>query len=142
MKGRIVKGATVHQDHAICAWPGCVPPTSEWEGGEHQYFTKFPNAIFDVEWKGTHWDCKRKGYGVLGGENYGNGSIFVRKFEDVELVAVEDWELDKSIVIVERAIEASAKAGDDLRNRMAEEALRGVALQKHLAAFRAMEKTV
>ena len=51
---------------------------------------KDPDMVFEVVWTGTHWDCKADGYGMLrsSGEKgeYGNGSIFVKRLTDVELV--------------------------------------------------------
>jgi hypothetical protein len=92
-QGRIVIGAGIFQDHHFGKWPACCPPKSEYEGEEYQYCAKDPDMIFDVSWGNNGWVCKADGYGYLrnhgeGGE-YGNGSIFVREVDGVELIDEE-----------------------------------------------------
>lgn len=77
-RGRIVDGAGVFQDFCFRRWPQC------------RTIAKDPAMVFDVEWDGRLWECKADGYGYQRsrGEDgeYGNGSIFVKKFDGVELV--------------------------------------------------------
>jgi hypothetical protein len=74
-------GTGIFQDHAFGKWPQCKPPQAEYNVKEEYYhITKYPDAIFDAEWRGNYWDCKRDGYG---GRPYGNGSIFVHDKEGV-----------------------------------------------------------
>ncbi len=77
MRGQIKKGAGIFQDHLFCRWPDCWTPPKD------------PNMFFDVEWNGIFWVCEAPGYGSK--EDYGYGSIFVKKFDDV-LVVDEDLE--------------------------------------------------
>lgn len=87
LKVKIKKGAKIFQDFHFGRWPACLPPSSEYEGEEYRYRTKNPDLIFDAEWKGRHWDCRRKGYGVGSKpEEYGNGSIFVIDEDGVEIL--------------------------------------------------------
>lgn len=99
-KGRIKLGTPIFQDHRFCKWPECCPPESEYHGDDYEYLAKDPYMIFDVEWDGRSWDCKANGYGYhksLGynGE-YGNGSIFIRIFDGVELIT-ENRELESRL---------------------------------------------
>lgn len=85
-----VVGAEIFQDHHFGKWPQCYPPQKEYQDEEYQCQAKNPDMIFDVEWNGSYWKCKADGYGRMRrrGENrgYGSGSIFVLKFDGVELV--------------------------------------------------------
>ena len=90
--GRIRVGAAIFQDHRFVKWPACCPPKKEYEGVEYQHEATNPEMLFEVVWRGSYWECKADGYGHLrsagdSGE-YGNGSILVGKYEDVELVEV------------------------------------------------------
>jgi hypothetical protein len=93
-RGRIVVGAEIFQDHHFGRWPACCPPASEYTGEEYQYCAKDSDMIFDVVWTGRYWDCKADGYGYLRSQGedgeYGNGSIFVSKFDGVVLVNETD----------------------------------------------------
>lgn len=89
-RGRIVEGAGIYQDHHFAKWPQCCPPKSEYEGEEYLYRAKDKNMVFDVEWNGCFWNCRADGYGFMRsrGESgeYGNGSIYLSRFDGVELV--------------------------------------------------------
>jgi hypothetical protein len=84
MKGRINIGAGVSHDFSYGKWPFCKAPKSHGGGYEAQD----PDMIFDVEWRGSYWDCRCDGYGrtAKGLGDYGNGSIFVREKEGVTLI--------------------------------------------------------
>ena len=75
MKGRIKLGAGLMQDYHFGRWPYCLVPKSQGGG----YEAKNPNMLFDVEWKGSYWDCRTDGFGKTkdGKGEYGCGSIFV-----------------------------------------------------------------
>lgn len=83
-KVRIKIGTRVSHDMGFFVWPKCKPPLSEYKGENWKAETKFPDAVFKARWNGFYWDCKRKGYG--GKKEYGNGSIFVRGKDSVELI--------------------------------------------------------
>ena len=88
-RGRIIVGTGIYQDQYFGIWPQCCPPRSEYEGEEYQYQAKDQEMVFDVVWNGHYWDCRADGYGYRrsNGDNgeYGNGSIFVSKFDGVKL---------------------------------------------------------
>lgn len=91
--GRIVTGTPIFQDHAFLRWPACKAP-----GGG--YVAENPNMIFEVERKGTFWDCRAKGYGMMEGQGtYGNGSIFVSDEKGVQFVAPPKDHRDWSTVL-------------------------------------------
>lgn len=76
MLGRIKVGAFITQDFGGRRWPATK------SGADVD-----PDMEFDCEWKGSFWDCRADGYGMLrsrgeAGE-YGNGSIFVHEREGV-----------------------------------------------------------
>ena len=93
-KGRIVRGAGIFQDFHFGRWPQCCPPDFEYDGEEYQYVAKYPDMVFAVEWNGSHWTCRADGYGNLRsmGETgrYGSGCIFVKQFDGVELIRMEE----------------------------------------------------
>jgi hypothetical protein len=88
MQGRIKIGAMIGHDRSYGKWPACFPSGCSQTG---KYEADDPNMIFDVEWKGSYWNCKADGFGMLrcNGEvgEYGNGSIFVFDRDGVELLA-------------------------------------------------------
>jgi len=88
MKARIKRGTGIFQDCHFGKWPNCCPPKSEYEGREYQYEANDPDMVFEVDWNGHHWVCKAIGYGMRGshGEAYGNGSIYVKDQDGIELV--------------------------------------------------------
>lgn len=76
---RINVGAYVGQDHAFGRWPYS-------RGGEDID----PDMVFDAKWDGRCWECRADGHGRktwLGepGE-YGNGCIYVTKFDGVTML--------------------------------------------------------
>ncbi len=76
MLGRIKEGAFITQDFGSGRWPATK------SGADVD-----PDMEFECEWKGSFWDCRADGYGMLrsrgeAGE-YGNGSIFVHECEGV-----------------------------------------------------------
>ena len=92
MQGRIKVGAGIFQDHHFDKWPNCLPPKRH-NGLVNQ------DMIFDIEWRETgkdagYWNCKADGYGYIAtrGEigDYGNGSIFVRDKNGVEVVTANE----------------------------------------------------
>ena len=89
---KIKRGAQTFQDHHFDKWPGCEPPSKEYEGEPYQYLAKNPDMLFEARWNGRYWDCKADGYGHLKlyGDNgdYGNGSIYVNGFTNVDIVEV------------------------------------------------------
>lgn len=89
-KGRIKPGAMMSQDFNYGAWPNCCPPVREYPTGEYRYEAKDPDMVFDVEWNGSHWECRADGYGNLNPTGdalgYGNGSVLVKQFDGVELI--------------------------------------------------------
>ena len=97
MKVKIKPGSTIAQDHRFFSWPGCCPPSQEFDEEElYQYRTKYPDAEFIAEYqedsfyKPGYWVCRRDGYGMRPwvGERgaYGNGSIIVSGTDSVEIV--------------------------------------------------------
>lgn len=92
IKTKIKRGALVGQERRYFNWPGCIPPSKEYDLPiNFKYETKFPDAIFECEWNGEYWDCKRDGYGSLKySESYGNGSIFVFDFNGIEFLSIND----------------------------------------------------
>lgn len=95
--GYIRENACIFQDHHFIQWPCCLPPQIEYDKEEYQYLAKNPNMIFNVYWNGQYWDCKAYGYGihdVKDNNSYGNGSIFVRKFDDIEIISIHTQTLD------------------------------------------------
>lgn len=89
-RGRIKLGASLTHDHRCGYWPNCIPPYSEYKGEEYQYQAKDPNMVFSVEWNGRFWKCKADGYGHIKSRGdigeYGNGSILVSGFNNVEIL--------------------------------------------------------
>lgn len=84
MRGRILRGAGVFQDHSFGKWPQCKPPKS--------YGSVDENMVFDVEWDGRSWECRADGFGLrtwkgeAGAYGYGNGSIIVWDRKGVRLI--------------------------------------------------------
>ncbi len=77
-KARIKVGAAIGQDHSFMRWPACFAP-----GGG---VSVDPDMEFDAEDKGTHFDLRAPGFGILNVPGqYGNGSIYVRSINDLEL---------------------------------------------------------
>lgn len=76
MLGRIKVGARITQDFGFGKWPATR------SGADVD-----PDMEFDCAWKGTFWDCRADGYGMLRSRGevgeYGNGSIFVHEREGV-----------------------------------------------------------
>lgn len=71
--GKIKIGAIVSQDHGIGRWPAT-------RSGDNVN----PEMIFEVEWRGSFWDCRADGYGFHAPRGqYGNGSIFVHDKDGV-----------------------------------------------------------
>jgi hypothetical protein len=94
VKVRIKMGASICHDHHFGRWPECCPPDKEYAGEEYQYIAKNTDMVFDARFNGKSWVCKADGYGYLAsnGENgdYGNGSINVVWFDDVEILSEGD----------------------------------------------------
>lgn len=88
VQARIKMGVGIYQDMRFMKWPHCLAPNRA---------KVDPEMVFDAIWKGRYWDCSAPGYGKFGGDNYGNGSIFVDGLDNVE--------------VVEASPEASAPAG-------------------------------
>ena len=90
MKGKIKIGAGIFQDHHFGKWPNCCPPAKEYKGEVYEYQARNPDMLFEVEWTGGHWDCRADGYGHLSSNGdtgeYGNGSIFVKDRDGVDIV--------------------------------------------------------
>ncbi len=90
---RIKVGSHISHDYGYTKWPRCKPPKSEYPNKEsYEYITIKPSRIFEVEWKGSYWNCVADGYGILsadGGE-YGNGSIYVTNPDGVEFVETDN----------------------------------------------------
>lgn len=78
IKGRIKPGSSLMHDHSFHRWPDCSDGTVD------------ANLIFEctlnirgADGEGTFWDCRRPGFGILGGD-YGNGSLLVSGLSSVE----------------------------------------------------------
>jgi len=76
MRVRIKKGAPIIQNHRVSKWPACYPLDNEYAGEDYQYVAKNPDMEFEAQWDGQVWECKTS--------EYGNGSIFVIDFDNVE----------------------------------------------------------
>ncbi len=94
---RIKEGASIFQDHHFDKWPGCKPPAKEYEGDPYQRQAKNPAMLFEARWNGRYWECKADGYGHLRSNkdpgDYGNGSILVHGFSNVDIIEVLSGEL-------------------------------------------------
>lgn len=91
IKAKIKIGSKISQDFSYFKWPNCFPPNSEYENNDYYYETKFPDAEFECEWYGKHWNCVKDGYGSLkNSESYGNGSIFVLDYNGIEFSPFND----------------------------------------------------
>lgn len=80
---RIKPGASCYQDFAFYEWP-----ISQY-GDQGKRMADIPDDAVFVGQKiskpgGVYWDCKTHGAGMPG--SYGNGSIFVRGRDSVELL--------------------------------------------------------
>lgn len=84
---RIKDGASIGQDHGFMRWPKCCPPRSEYIDGENPYRAKDPDMLFIGSWTGKFWNCVAEGYGNISHNgDYGSGSIYVFRYDDVEIV--------------------------------------------------------
>jgi hypothetical protein len=90
-KATIKVGVFISHDFRVYEWPSCAKP-SEIEEID-------PKMVFDVTCdlvlgNITGYKCKADGFGNRGPSNlkhgYGNGSIFVRNLEDLEILPSED----------------------------------------------------
>lgn len=75
MLGKIKVGALISQDRGIGRWPAqrSGEPIDQ-------------DMVFEIEWRGTFWDCRADGYGFFSPRgDYGNGSIFVHDKDGVIL---------------------------------------------------------
>jgi hypothetical protein len=70
---QIKKGALISQDRATGYWPAT-------RSGEDVD----PKMEFIGTWNGRLWDCVAEGFGARG--SYGNGSIFVHKYNGVRVI--------------------------------------------------------
>lgn len=75
MQVRIKHGASIFQDFQSRTWP---------------QITENPDIEFTAEWNGRYWDCRADGYGHLTSRgdtgDYGNGSILVHGYDNVEII--------------------------------------------------------
>jgi hypothetical protein len=78
MRGRIKRGSGIFQDHQFSRWPVCLTQTGRGEAEDQ-------DMLFNIEWKGSYWECKAFGFGYEG-EGYGCGSIFVSNIDGVDII--------------------------------------------------------
>ncbi len=69
-KAKIKVGARIGQDHRFGTWPNAMPPPED------------PNMVFTAELFSSYFDLEAPGYG---GKPYGNGSIGVWSFSELEV---------------------------------------------------------
>lgn len=86
MRGRIKRDASVMRDFIYMRWPYVKIVRIDEESIECD--AEKEDIVFDVEWKKEFWKCTAPGYGKKG--NYGEGALYVRNFDDVELIKEEE----------------------------------------------------
>jgi hypothetical protein len=72
-RAKIKEGAAVGIDFGFYRWPDVPMPKSGRCSAD---------AEFTVEFFGVGFDCRRQGFGIIGGD-YGNGSVYVRNINDL-----------------------------------------------------------
>jgi len=90
----IKENAPVFQDMHFLRWPYCLPIKKYQDPNDKRRINN-PNLTFEATWcPGTneYWDCKRHGFGIqdkskVDRDAYGNGSIYVSGFHNVNFVA-------------------------------------------------------
>lgn len=114
LKGRILKGAIIKQNHRHSIWPYCLTPLCEHQDiRDYVDKSRYPDQLFDIEWveaqnlneyrDSGYWVCRKEGYGdtnTMGG--YGYGCLIVLRKEDVEIVEIVEI-VDKEDNVIDLA---------------------------------------